>query len=239
MRKSIINIFVLAIIITISSCDDRYDALKNLNDAPSLTIEKQVNGQRADKLTDTVKLSKAQYSYSPIILTAHDPNENIKSVTYSIEQGSGYVIFKDATIPTDEILPFPNTRTTLKVVPTNMGTTVFHFIVTDRFDLKDSTTLTLISFQNLPPVASLYTSKLAVVDKYEYSLDASESYDQDKNYGGIIKKYVFQVNDETIETIQPAIKYIFPATGNYVVTLKVMDNDNQFSKQITQTVTVQ
>lgn len=240
MRKTIITIIIL---IGCIACDDRSDALNDLNDPPTISLQPEMGGEETKNMEDSVKFSKPEFAFSPFFITTYDPNQNIRSVTYRALIGRGSIYFKNElmkdTIAMPTSIESAVTKVLVKFVPQQVGITNVLFIVEDRVGRKDSAHLKITAFNNLEPVAMLNVNSLEIVDPYEYSFDASASFDQDAKFGGIITRYLFTINSEKIETIQPSIKYIFPAPGTYTVRLRVRDNDDALSSEVTKQITVQ
>lgn len=236
MKKTSIRTVIGFMLLSAAGCDDRYTSLKDFNDAPSITLMAEKGTIPGKELRDSVKLSKAEFAYMPFIIALEDPNANIKAVSYRALAGSGQLIYRNTEIT--GTVPVIGNRGVYRFVPAGIGNVHLRFVVTDRFDEKDSANLHLYVFDNLPPVAALDVRFVDSGRPLEYLLDAGASYDADRAFGGVVSRYVFTVGAERIETIKPGIPYIFPAPGTYVVRLQVVDNDNVGSKEVTTTVQV-
>jgi len=118
----------------------------------------------------------------------------------------------------------------LSVNPTSKGLVNVDFTIQDRFENKETATLNLFVFDNLIPVALVSARKTAINAPLEYVLDGTESYDQDKNFGGAVAGYVFEIEGQVIETTSKQINFIFPTPGTYTVKLKVIDNNGDYSR---------
>lgn len=235
MAKRLFLLLFSAIVIV--ACDDRATGLKDFNDPPKIVLQAQRGGAETQLLIDSVKLSDPDFSYMPFIIRIEDPNKNIKHVIMSVVAGAGYLQYQDDQT-TDTVRIIAN-KGIYRFVPTQAGSIIVRFVVTDYFNQTDSAIMQVYAFNNLPPVAGLEVSYLGAADKYEYLLSAAGAYDADHSFGGVISKYVFSVNNIKIaETTKPAIPYIFPTGGNYTCKVQVWDNDGAASKEISLPVQV-
>lgn len=214
------------------ACDDRKEGLQGFNDPPVILLKAERGGAETHELKDSVKLSNTRFAYMPFIIRISDPNENIKHVRMSMLTGTGELQFRDEV--TKDTVRIVNNVGTYRFVPSAPGTAIIRFVVTDYFNATDSATLQLYCFNNLPPVAGVEDPKyLGAADKYEYLLSASTSYDADASFGGVVAKYIFSVNNAKIAaSTLPAIPFIFPGPGQYLITVQVQDNDGAFSKPL-------
>ncbi len=70
-----------------------------------------------------------------------------------------------------------------------------------------------------------------------FLFDSSQSYDQDKKYGGKILLYRYTIDSKVIETSKPEILLVLDKnTSSYTISLQVMDNNNAWSEPVSQTV---
>jgi hypothetical protein len=230
-------VFILLLIIVAAGCDDRATGLKSFNDAPKIVLQAQRGGPETQLLIDSVKISDPAFAYMPLIIRVEDPNKNIKHVIMRVLSGAGYLQYRDDQ--TTDTVRIIGDRGIYRFVPAHAGSITVRFVVTDYFNVTDSATLQLYVFDNLPPVGSLEVTHLGAADKYEYLFDASGAYDADNSFGGVIKRYVFSVNNiKVAETLTPAIPYIFPAGGIYTCKVQVWDNNGAASKEISLPVQV-
>lgn len=71
---------------------------------------------------------------------------------------------------------------------------------------------------------------------HKYILDASKSYDEDRNYGGGIAWYIFKIGEHEIKSKHPILTHLFNEKGRQKIELTVIDNLNQSSKTISKTI---
>jgi hypothetical protein len=249
VKRKIYNLFnlslLLILIITTTGCDDRSDVANQLFDAPLISLRPQLQtdlDSSVKTITDSVKLSNPSLAYYPFWIDVNGNqtgNGNLQLLTFKNSVGNGFLMFNNDTILSGGAIPLVGNSTLVRYYPNLQGNTKTTFIVTNRIKESDSAFLNLVAFNNLPPVANLKVNFLGQADPYEYELDASGSYDVDANFGGQITQYDFIVNGAAaIQTITPTIKYIFPAPGNYIIQLKVQDNDGAFSQVVQNQITV-
>lgn len=236
-------LYIIFFAALLSGCDDRYQILEEFNSAPSIRLVAQTPGKNAvldkngDIISDSVKMSGSG-NYYPFTVVVDDPDRNIGDVYYVAESGSGDLIVYTDTVSENAVIPLIDYSMTLKFKPTTEGQVKLLFHVTDRQHLSDTATLTLTTFKNLPPIGSLNPSYVGESSPYEYNIDASGSYDADHDFGGYIKEYIYNIDNEVIKTTRKSIKYIFPSPGTYNVQLQVKDNDDVLSTIISKQIIV-
>jgi len=219
------RIFFLLLIGLLHSCSDRYEYFEKINEPPSLFILKK--NRATVELTDSLKTSIQ--AYYPIKLILTDSTSEIASLKYKINSGQGKMYYKDQEV-INANLNTHNQNISLKWVPASLGTHEIDFIATDRFKKEKKATIKLFCFDNLPPVPLLKIYPLQKESELEYLIDASESYDQDKNFGGHITSYRFKINKAIIDTSSPLVKYIFPYPGSYLISLLVKDDQGNYAE---------
>lgn len=210
--------FIIAI--SLFSCDTRKDFNVELNVAPVLKVRRLDNSFLAlsafqTTINDSLKLSQGKYNFE-YELTDDEPSEGItKSInvigngTCLQSSGSNYIFSFD---------------------PQGPGFQSINLNVTDTYGKKASAFINITVFNNVAPIASLSYQKTAVFDPYEYKINASQSIDKDYKFGGKIVKYEFSISPTyQVTTVNNYINYIFPASGNYQVSLRVQDNDSTWS----------
>lgn len=185
-------------------------------------------------LKDSIKISPvvSQIKYR-IALRVTDRNNNIAEVRYDQLLGTGTLRQDDVEIISNNI-SFRKDSSILEFdyYPTVFGIHQFSITVKDDFGLSSKAILELVAFDNLPPRAHFTAGKLGQRSRYEWELDASESFDRDAKYGGAIKEYEFSVLGKVYNLLSPEIRIIFPATGIYTVGVRVKDNDNKWSSKV-------
>lgn len=213
------------------SCGETRNFLEDLNESPQINF----GGNHPDPiLKDSIKLSAlaSQRKY-PIALRITDRNNNIAEVRYDQLVGSGMLIQDDIEIISNNVT-FRKDSALLQFdyYPEHLGLHQFSITVKDNFGLSSKAILELTAFENLLPAAHFTARKLGQRSRYEWQLDATESFDRDSKYGGKIREYEFSVLGKVYNLLTPEIRIIFPATGIYSVSLRVKDNDNKWSVKV-------
>lgn len=219
--KKILFIYIMAIFL-LASCDNRDTFIEDLNAKPFLEFL-LVSGNSTN-LEDSVKISvKSPKRYTEATLLITDHNNNLSGLTYEITQGTGKLIQDNQQVSGG--MSFTEGMAEFRYEPLAAGTHRLSFTAEDAFGEKATTSLIVYAFDNLPPVAHLSLDARKVLGDLEYELNASRSYDRDENYGGGIALYTFKINEKIIETDKSRINYIFPARGNYNLSVTVKDVD--------------
>lgn len=208
--KQLIYIFMALALI---ACDTTEDYFSKDNQVPELTIKGSGHSEFARHVADSVKLKTQFYSLQYLIDDETTQTVIIDTDSLSYEQYNDSIVFK----------------------VNHTGTSHIKLSVTDEFNTSDNIGFKLICFDNLLPVA-----KLTIEETEEEGLflfDASQSYDQDKKYGGKILLYRYTIDSKVIETSKPEILLVLDKnTSSYTISLQVMDNDNSWSEPVSLTV---
>ncbi|MGB4776460.1 MAG: hypothetical protein WBP45_14885 [Daejeonella sp.] len=228
MSRLKILLFVLCIT-GIYSCSDQDDAIQNLNEPPVINIDKDKK-----MLTDSLRYYTGENYFYNFKINMSDINNNIWKCTYKTENGNFKVFYNgnELLLPS---LRVDQKELNISVSPQEPGLNVIKFIAEDKFGKTDEAQLSLFLFDNLPPVASLEYVQLSSL---EYQFDGSSSFDQDKNFGGLVAGYYFEIGGIVYETPSPVIKHIFNNPGLYSIKLKVIDNNGSYSPVIEKKVTI-
>lgn len=207
------------------SCENRDNAIENLNEGPSLAF---LNTDE-EVFRDTVKLSlKSAKTESEFTVSYFDENGNVESIVFKIKQGSGIMAYKNNPQHAiqNQNLSFSGGTIDLIFKPDQIGTHKLSFTGTDAFGETAVASAEIYAFTNWNPVASFKLNNTQVLSPYEREIDASESYDADGKFGGGIQMYRYFVNNKLISTeSSPKLKYIFPEPGNYTIRVDVVDTD--------------
>lgn len=238
--RNIFKITSLLLITTIFiSCDDKINSLEDLNIEPYSEYYSISNGIWKTNISDnTIKDSVKFYNdnnkipYS-ISIRFKDKNKNFGYVNLNSSQFDNQFYVNDVEY-------FQNFEVKLDSFSFSHKNLYdenrkFTMTISDTWDKKHIINFDLTYFSNKPPVAILNTN---VVSNNEYELDASNSYDKDKKYGGFIRTYEFVIdNNFVISTLNKKISHVFnPGTHN--IKLRVKDNDLIWSSTVEKTITI-
>lgn len=217
-------LLILSIAVLLFSCGETEDFLNNLNQSPQINFMGETS---APVLKDSIKLSQVKYHIS---LRVTDANNNIKEVKYSQLEGTGKLLQDGVEIQSNNI-KFERDSSILQFdyYPATLGLHRFSITVTDNFGLAKTAIVELTAFENLLPVSRFTARKIGQLSRYEWKFDASESYDRDARYGGVIKEYEFSVLGKVYTILSDHVFIIFPQTGIYTVSVRVKDNDGKWS----------
>lgn len=226
MRKLVL---ISLIAIFAMSCDDRFDFIADLNRNPSIVIVK--NGSEVGSLSDSLKTSiKTGEEFYEINVLVSDPELLLGQLSYQVVEGNG-VMFQNGsevnTMSYDE-----NGRAEFLYKPSSNGIHRIRLIISDNLGNKGEATINLLVFNNIKPVAVRTLTRIGVNNNFEYDLDASGSYDPDRNVGGGIDLYEWDINGSKFLSPNAVSRFIFPASGTYEIKLRVRDNDGEFSEVV-------
>lgn len=220
--KSIKNIkrIALSALVTLSvtSCDTRKDSFIDKIQAPTMKINSVTKPNYTDNLVDSLKSSQGYFMFN------YSEHSDTKSFNVELLKGNGL----DSTV-----------GKTIYYKPSLINqNNIYDVKITDAFGKTGMAHLSLYYFNNMSPVAVLGVRKTAIHDPREYEIDASNSFDQDKNFGGSVSGYTFTINSVNYPVLYNKMNYIFPAAGNYSITVICKDNENALSVPINTVVAV-
>ena len=232
MRLIRFLIYFATILATVGGCP-RIDNIEDFNDRPAIVFN-QMEGISWFEDSIKISLKNSQKSYD-IVLRTTDINQNIAFLSYKLLTGHG-TLFQNG-IPIEENfinLNLENNSVVLSYEPAEPGLHTVEFTLKDDFDETATFTLQLEAFINLIPVADFRVRRPEnPIDPLERLIDASESFDQDKKFGGGITGYEYTFLGKTIQVEDSSIPVIFPSADNYDISVRVMDNDSQLSELVT------
>lgn len=227
MRKQLFFIPLIALLAM--SCDDRFDFLEDLNRNPSIMIIK--NGNDVSSLNDSLKTSlKTGQEFYEINVIVSDPELLLGALSYQVVEGNGTMFQNGSEVTTmqyDE-----DGRAEFSYKPSTNGINRIKLIITDNLGNKGEATINLLVFNNIRPVAVRALTRIGVSNPFEYDLDASASYDPDKNVGGGVDFYEWDINGTKFLSTNAVSRFIFPQAGTYEIKLRVRDNDGEFSEVV-------
>ncbi len=233
---------ILLTVFIISSC--LYDKDENLDMfVPSPEISILSDSVKGANLIDSMKLS----------LNSNHAGRTYYNFAWEIPQIKGldnsfsFSLENDGAIKMDGVFIKNNTlplKGSFEYYPNNYGS--HEIILTSDNGYKTSSkSIHLYCFQNLVPVAMYEIIKADNTSKLEYIIDASNSYDQDKKYGGGILKYRYIIEGLTYEKdivsspeTANKLHVVFSQSGDHEIVVRVQDNNEQWSNSISEHVSV-
>lgn len=220
---------VLLAMLVFSGCDTTLKNIEKLNVAPTLNF--LTAGEDHTVLKDSFKLWKdVKYDYPyAFTVSVHDPNENIRKVYYEKSKGLGDMYAGDEKLNGNE---FEVTENEIRFgyLPSVHGEHELIISIEDAFEQSSSVRLQLTAFDNLRPACRFRMKKLGNYGRYEYQVDASESYDRDERFGGSITAWEFTINQKVVELKEAQRSVIFPGPGVYAIEVRVKDNNGMWSE---------
>lgn len=211
MRVSILAIaFILMGIL--SSCDNRKDPFWLKDKCPIVLIKRMNDTEYQKVINDSNKIGLTY----------------IVNVKYTI----------DENVPIERNKTFSNDSINLVdklfyIHNKNIGNCYYSLKLTDSYGKSDSAVLNIYSFKNLPPYCTFTVNKKTDVDPLQITINASQSYDLDRRWGGKIIKYEYNINGLILKNSIDSINYIFGSKGQKKISLRVLDNDTVWSETIT------
>lgn len=236
--KNIIFLFIG--ILLLSSCDDRFDFVADLNQAPIISFD-QLTEVSTIETSFKLGIKSGSQEFAFQIFT-NDVDGNIVDLQFNFLSGTSTVIFQGEFVEPNtslDISDIDNLSFSLNSITPGMDLRhIVEFTVTDNFGATSTGLINLEVFENLPPIADLTVRAARIVDNLEYQLDASGSMDQDEDFGGEISTYIFDINGIEIESRSAVINHVFSETGNFQISLTVQDNDGVVSETVTDVFTI-
>jgi hypothetical protein len=208
MKK--LNILISAIIVfSVFSCDNREDPYSDYNNAPEVKVMRLTDTEGSVSISDSVKLGM-DYQLKYFLTDEENLNltieKSIESDIVSLNNGS--VIISGQTEGIHNI--------TLKTE--------------DSFGKRGEANIELYCFHNLRPVCKGVITKTAVLSDNEIEINLKESIDMDSRWGGKIVQYEYKIqNNYLARNYLPSIKYILESKGQKKITVRVQDNDGDWS----------
>ncbi len=207
------------------SCQNRLQKIGAFPTHPGIKI--LLKDSLYTSLVDSIKLSNPNYSYYGLDIRLSDSDSYYNSLTYSITMGKGYIISRNDTLQGD--LPFTGLRSQTTFEPNGEGLVQMTFSAQDQLNRVSNAYFQVLVFKNLPPITSFTVSPVQVLDSLEYLIDASQSYDEDRDFGGGIVQYTYVIENDTIETSLNQIKHIFSMPGIFTIAVRTKDNEGAYS----------
>lgn len=214
--------FLLISLVFLSSCDDSEDVFTKINIAPVISF----NSPRVpdgEIFEDSVKVRDHVYTFNYAVI-----DDQISTPQLNFKGGSNI----------DDVVLLSENQISMKF--SAEGKRVLSFYVKDAFGQMAVKEAIITVYNNLPPVAVFkLIDTESPISSFERKLDLSESYDKDKNYGGKIISYSFQIDNQLeVITDKPFIYHIFQTQGSYIIKLKTKDDDSAWSETLVKTVKI-
>ncbi len=217
------NFIILSLFLISAGCSKK-DDFKDNNKAPQIEFSKPNNLTRVGEIKDTIKVNWLYY----VNVFIQDEDKNIKPI-FTWESDTIPVTQSDTAFPI-HYAALPNNDTTFEFQVTKDGSYTIEVTATDSYGASKTSLIELYVVINAAPSIHFTVENSKVLDPLEITIDASASYDPDAKWGGKIVEYEYIINNaKTIDTPLSKISYIVDAPGNYLISVRAMDNDGAWS----------
>jgi hypothetical protein len=218
--KKVITFF--ASMILLSGCDDTFNYIPNT--PPRLIINNEQVASASDSVKTSLKHGNNPYEIS---INVTDKERQKILLSASVKSGSGRLLFGGS--PITGAIPTTGSNVTIYFEGLTEGIAVVEIVAEDELNSVTKSTIEFFVFANLTPVASLNVNNTKVEGPFYVVLDASASYDKDKDQGGGIQAFHYTITGTNynyqITTATEIIPVNLPAPGGYQFLLEVTDND--------------
>lgn len=215
LLKFCLWIYILAGQFFFSSCDNREDYFIDVNKAPSLTLTKNGVTLEGNTLSDSLKIGV------PISLQYFIQDE--EKIILQVTQEQPKSTFEVGP----ELISFTGSTE---------GQNLFSLSAKDSFNEEAKFFISFTVFRNIAPVALFTVKKIGVSSPYEYEIDASGSYDKDARFNGKIVEYEYILANYKFSSILSKVRYVFGSSGQKQIRVRVKDNNDDWSSQVSQYV---
>ena len=203
------NLIILIFIIELISCDNRKDPYYGLDSGPVLQVMKITDNNPSIEMTDSVKMGQV-YTFKYIL-------ESYESLTLNIEKSR----VNDSVVIEDGLV---------HVNAGNEGISSYLLKTKDSFGKEATAHVQLTNFRNLKPICNFTVTKIGQLSPYEIEINASSSYDPDAKWGGQVVWYQYQIQtDYDVKNVLSSIRYICDGNGQKKITVRVQDNNGDWS----------
>lgn len=223
------SFIVLLSAMILSACDNRTELIDTFNDSPYFLS----NGDTITTLRDSVKMSRGRYEFNMQLI---DPNENL--VTLSLNSTSAGRFYLNGAILNKEVIDVSGQSLRLSYEALSAGSHSLTIIMKDEFDESATLDVTLTAFSNLVPVVDFDVVQPDGASNLERLIDASNSVDMDKSFGGGIIEYEYSFLGKVVTSDDETQTVFFPSDGVYNVVVRVRDNDDVWSEPVSRNVTI-
>jgi len=214
MKKYYLKLFLG---VCLYGCDQRGDFMEQVSKPVSVSFSSISEG-----FVDTIKVSNVSLKpFSRVMVKLHGNFMRSTLVVGSVPEVSSILIAGDAT---NSAQLFPG-EYAIETFIKGVGTTSININVLDSFGKSAFCSYKVNSFDNYDPFVSFVLVHRNFVSPFEYSVDASSSYDRDFRFGGKIVRYVFEIDGYIIESKNDKVNFVFEGPGKYSIKVSAVDND--------------
>lgn len=210
------------------SCDKRSDYFENENEAISSAITfgnshtwYSASPQGYNSWQDTLKHG---FNYE-FILDILDENDQVEIEFI----GDGSMNMNGSSLTMDN---YPVGTYSFSWTPDTTGDFSFDVKIRDVYDVTTTYHWNMHVFENRVPITwweVLNTNALSPLHK----TIKVHGNDGDAIYGGSILYYRYVIGSDTTDHPYADMEYVFPSSGNYTISVKAMDSNNEWGNEIT------
>ena len=237
------NILIIAVVgLVLASCArDRYEIFDKNNVAPAITLSQGEPGNDGVwKVNGRIKLGLKTSPVPINLLFSGTDQEGTALNLNAVYEESLRVTFTDGAEVDFPLNISSGEDVSLQVLASKLGVYKLELILTDELGKSSKANISLDVFENMPPVAVLTKEPQAygIPSPNVYQINGDESYDQDQQWGGTIRQYIWRINNgnEFITEVPYFRQALEP--GGYSVTLRVIDSDGVESPEVSQVITI-
>ncbi len=202
---------IILLILSLTACDNRKDIFKKT--VKDSLFKLTLNNKKELELKDAIILDSAKLGKK-------------YTLAFDIKTSQKAQILLSVSNPAKEVFikkPI-SAKGTIDFIADQIGEYRLSFSVSDTYSETEVKYVSIICFNNLPPIAVLKTNLVG----NRLQMDGSASYDRDAVYGGGITQYFFTITHEnsTVGLYDLGEKWETTlSAGAYIVHLKVKDGE--------------
>lgn len=224
--KYLIALFTLALIVV--SCDKRKDFYRESNKTPdgTLTLDNTHSSVSSTIVNDSTIIDTLKIGFVYRFTISFEDESESADFDYS---GDGNLYEYGFNCSNNDHI---STGTHMyEWSPTTIGENYFTIRITDKYGKTIVYNFHVHVFDNRVPQISWVLEDVGNITPLEKKIVVSGN-DGDALYGGSVLYYEYVINQDT--TLYPGNEffYIFPQAGNYLISVRAFDSDNQWSNPV-------
>jgi hypothetical protein len=210
----------LITILLFSACKKDSEPSSPGDDTPPVIL---LDGK--DIYEDTLK-----FSVNPEIEFSFTIEDDLSGHTLSMSKLDDAIVYYDGSVLNNAAVDINTKSGNLQFRALEVGVHSFFLTIEDEAARSNTVLIEITALGNLQPRAVLTAEQIDETAPYHVRVDASQSFDEDAQWGGAITAYEFDLEGfYQVETARGELDYIYPEPGNYTITLRVKDNDGAWS----------
>ncbi|HAO15179.1 MAG TPA: hypothetical protein DDY16_08905 [Tenacibaculum sp.] len=187
-------------------------------------------------IIDTAKVHNQNNNANYVIsLRSKDNNNNFEYIDISTEQDGGEFFLNDERFINQKRVKIDSFSLAYRYYKSDIRK--FTISSTDDFGKQKNINFQITFIDNIKPTAKFEIRKESDEGIIQHTIDAEFSIDGDQKYGGYITNYEFNIDGVIINSSLPYLKHVF-SIGNHQISLRVQDNDHQWSEQYSKSILI-